>query len=187
MVTDKMFIMRILDNKIHLYYILTAMKIRKILFCFAVLLFTLNLGCPYSFSNQLPNHLKTVAVPLLEDKTFEFGLKERFTNSIIDQFMQSNVLKVTDLQHADSVFKGVIKSYKKQASSYDSDEKVKAYEIVIKIEIEFKDLKKDKIIYKNSNYTARAQYNIGGSEEEAKNVLVSDTAKKLVQEALTTW
>jgi len=150
-------------------------------------LILLGASCPYSFTNQLPSHLKTVSVPLFEDNTYEFGLKERLTNAVIDQFMQSNVLKVTDLQHADSVFKCNIKSYKKNVYSYDSDEKVKSYELTLKLEIEFRDIKKDKVIYKNMSYIGKTSYSAGGSEDDAKLVLISDTAKKIVTEAITQW
>ena len=161
----------------------------RVLFYFVLFIFFLlfSVACPYSFNNQLPKHLKTIAVPLFADKTFEFGLKERLTNSIIKQFMETNALKVTDLQHADSVFKGTIKSYKKSVASYDSNEKVNEWELKITVSVEFKDLKKDKVIYKKKNKSLTIRYSEGGDEEENKNVLISNLAKELVKEALTTW
>src|SRR5215510_11536148 len=71
---------------------------------------TCTLGC-YSFrGGSVPSHLKTVAVPLFDDQSgsAEPGLREKFTNKLIDRFRQDNSLQVTDKTRSDSAVEGVI-------------------------------------------------------------------------------
>ncbi|MCH7954892.1 MAG: hypothetical protein IIC40_04020, partial [Candidatus Marinimicrobia bacterium] len=43
---------------------------------------TVVIGCgPYSFSgSSIPSHIKSVAIPIFENETAEFGIKEKVTD-----------------------------------------------------------------------------------------------------------
>ena len=54
-------------------------------------------GCfRYSFSGAVPSHLKTIAVPLLDNQTAEFGIAERITDQLISEFQRDNTFKIAD-------------------------------------------------------------------------------------------
>ncbi len=64
-------------------------------------------GCfRYSFSGAVPSHLKTIAVPLLDNQTAEFGIAERITDQIIGEFQRDNTFKIADPGNSDSILKG---------------------------------------------------------------------------------
>ncbi|HTR98852.1 MAG TPA: hypothetical protein VML00_03820, partial [Bacteroidota bacterium] len=61
-------------------------------------------GCVYSFTGaSVPAHLKTVAIPLVDDQSGfgEPGLREKFTNELIQLFTSDNSLEVVDRGTAD--------------------------------------------------------------------------------------
>ncbi|RKY83165.1 hypothetical protein DRP98_07780, partial [candidate division KSB1 bacterium] len=64
-------------------------------------------GCAYySFSgNTLPSYIKTVAIPLFEDQTSEFGIKEKLTDALISEFTRDNTLKISSQDEADSIIR----------------------------------------------------------------------------------
>ncbi|MDQ7053571.1 MAG: hypothetical protein Q9P14_11980 [candidate division KSB1 bacterium] len=44
-------------------------------------------GCGvYSFSGSAYPHIKSIAIPLLEDRTAEFGVRENLTNALVEAF-----------------------------------------------------------------------------------------------------
>ncbi|UCE05762.1 MAG: hypothetical protein JSW07_19560, partial [bacterium] len=43
----------------------------------------------YSFSgSSLPSHIRTIAVPMFENRTTEFGVREDITDALINEFTQ---------------------------------------------------------------------------------------------------
>ena len=80
---------------------------------------------PYSFSGSaLPSYIKTVAVPIFEDRTAEFGIKEALTDAIIERITQDNTLKISDRRRADSVLDGTVLRIEDRAGAYNRDEQV---------------------------------------------------------------
>ncbi|MDH3253187.1 MAG: LPS assembly lipoprotein LptE, partial [Ignavibacteria bacterium] len=67
-------------------------------------------GC-YSFTGaSVPSHLKTLAIPLVDDQSGfgEPNLRETFTTTLIRAFTNDNTLQVADRGAADAVLEGVL-------------------------------------------------------------------------------
>src|SRR4030042_2701813 len=97
-----------------------------------IILLSLLLGhCGYySFSGStLPSYLKTIAIPVFDDKTAEVGVRESITDVLIQEFTKDNTLKIADTRNADSVLEGTIISIRDQAGAYDANEQVKDIKI----------------------------------------------------------
>jgi len=102
----------------------------------------------YSFSgSSLPSHLKTIAIPVFEDKTAEFGVRESISEALVTEFTKDNSLKIADPRNADSILEGTIISIRDQAGAYDTDEVVKDIKVVITIDVKFSDVKKRTAIW----------------------------------------
>ncbi len=102
---------------------------------------------PYSFSGTSLPHIKTVAIPIFQDQTAEFGIKEKLTEAVIDEFTRDNTLKITDRRNADSVIEGTILSVVDEAGTFTKGEKVKDIKVFITVKVKYEDLKKRKIIW----------------------------------------
>src|SRR6185369_13891210 len=71
-------------------------------------------GCGYTASPALlPQHLKTVAIPVFENATPEVRIEEEITNAVILRFIQDNHLKIVDEKTANSVIRGKVTQYRK--------------------------------------------------------------------------
>lgn len=104
----------------------------------------------YSFSGSLPSHLKTIAIPLFDDQTAEFGLKEELTDAIIEQFTKDNSLKIADRGLADAVLEGTISSIRDQTGGYDRDENVQDMKVYVTVRVKCMDMKKRKVMWEGS-------------------------------------
>ena len=110
----------------------------------------LTAGCGiYSFSGSLAPHLKTVAIPLFEDNTAEFGVKETLTDAVIEEFTNDNTLKIADLRNADSVVKGKIVRVADQHGAFTAAEQVQEIKVYITVQVIFEDLKKRQTLWED--------------------------------------
>jgi len=105
--------------------------------------FALSTCGPYSFSgSSVPSHIKTIAVPLFEDQTTEFGIKEKLTDAIIEEITRDNSMKIANESMANAIVYGKIISVTDQAYDYNADEQVQSYRVNVTVEVEVRDVKK---------------------------------------------
>jgi hypothetical protein len=91
---------------------------------------------PYSFSGGRTALVQTVAVPVFENRTTEFGLPENLTAGIIKGFVDDNQIKVADAETAEAVLTGAIVEYKRRAYSFDETDRVNEYIVEIWVDAE---------------------------------------------------
>jgi len=159
---------------------------KKALSCFqAFLTFGAILACqsgcgPYSFSSSGASHLKTVAVPIFQDQTSEFGIKEKLTEEVIELFTRDNTLRLTDRRNADSLIEGRIVRVNDQAGAFTSGESVKNIKIFITVNIKYEDLKKRKTIWEE----AITEWGTFNPDEETRETGIDEAIGKIATEIL---
>ena len=102
------------------------------------ILFVLSCGY-YSLKGSLPPHLKTVAIPLFENRTPEFGITETLTDAVIDEFVRDGSLQIVDRVGADVVITGTISSVNDRAGAFDQQETVQDIKVYVSVSIECMD------------------------------------------------
>ncbi|RMD98179.1 MAG: hypothetical protein D6814_08055 [Calditrichaeota bacterium] len=142
------------------------------------------MGCgAYSFSGSAYPHIKSIAVPLFADRTAEFGVKEELTNSIIEAFTRDNTLKIADRRNADSILNGTLLSLTERPGAYNRQEQVQEIQVYLTVEIQYKDLKKRKIIWEDK-ITQFGTYVPGDSQKGTREAAISEAISKIVDEVL---
>lgn len=137
----------------------------------------------YSFSGStLPAYIKTVAIPLFENKTSEFGISEKLTDAVIDAFTQDNTLKIVDPSLANALISGEITSVTDRASTFNQQEQVQSYRVYVSVRVEFRDQKKRKILWKAA-LQEWGEYQHSASTEERQKA-IDEAVKKLAEDIL---
>ena len=106
-------------------------------------------GC-YSFTGaSVPAHLKTVAIPLFEDVSGfgEPGLREKFTQKLIDLFRNDNNLEIGERLTADSIVEGTISSVIDAPQVIGGNNIITTRKITITIRATYTDMKLRKKIW----------------------------------------
>lgn len=113
------------------------MKYRIILNIVPLLSLLTLLSCsPYSFSgSSVPGHIKTIAIPLLENNTAEFGLTEQVTDALLDDFIKENILQIVDQDDSDSVMRGTILKVSDVPYTFNENEEVQEFRVTISAKI----------------------------------------------------
>ncbi len=149
------------------------------------------LACgPYSFSGSGNPNIKTVAVPVFNDQTAEFGIKEQLTNTIIELFTRDNNLKIADRRTADSIVNGTLLRVVEQAGVYTKSEQVQEIRVTLTVHIKYEEVKKRKVIWEE-DLTQFGTYTPGdassGDRRSAISQAVAKIAEEVINKSVTGW
>ncbi len=138
--------------------------------------------CIYSFTGAaVPPHLKTIAVPVADDKSGagEPGLRELLTNQLTQKLIDDNTFNVTERTNADAVLECTITSLSDAPAVVTAGESVTSRRITISVKVIYRDMVQKKTIYDKS-FSNYGDYSPGGSIEDRKKAI--ETAIDLITE-----
>lgn len=110
-------------------------------------------GCfRYSFSGAVPGHIKTIAVPLFENRTAEYGVVEQITDELILVLQKDNTLKIMDEDDADSILHGTLLRIEDVPYTYEGEGEaqnfsVGEYKLTLIVNLEYYDQVKGEVIW----------------------------------------
>lgn len=138
---------------------------------------------PYSFSASGTSNFKTVAVPLFEDRTSEFGVKEQITDAIIAQFNRDNTLKIADRRTAESVIIGTLLKVEERAGAFSREENVQEIRVYVTVTIKYDDSKKRRTIWEEQ-ITQFGAYTPSGAGSNDRTDALKDAIDKIALQVL---
>jgi len=104
---------------------------------FVSIMIAMVLSCSYySLKGSLPPHLETVAIPLFENQTPEFGMSETLTDAIINEFIRDGSLKIADRNSSDVLLTGSIVNVSTRAGAFDQQEVVEDVKVYITVRVQ---------------------------------------------------
>ncbi len=142
-------------------------------------------GCPYSFTGaSVPPHLRTIAIPIVEDQS-GFGdatLRDQFSRKLQQMFVNDATLQPSDRTHADSMLEGVITSVKDAPVVVEGGDQVSKRRITITAHMIFRDLKLRKKVWEK-DFSQWGDYASGGGLTQ-RNEGISEALRKLTEDIL---
>lgn len=142
-------------------------------------------GCPYSFTGaSVPKHLKTIAIPLIDDQSGfgEAGLREQFTTELTNMFISDNSLAVADRTTADSILEGIITSVSDAPSVVAQGEAVTKRRITMTVKYTYEDKVLRKKIWEKT-FSQWGDYDSGGGLSQ-RTAGLTDAIKKISEDVL---
>ncbi len=141
-------------------------------------------ACGYQVAgraSRLPPDIKTIAVPIFVNDTPKFRVEQKISAAVTREFIERTRFRVTaNPSEADAVLKGTVRATTMQ--------------VQVTAIIELVDLHTQKVLFSNSNYVFREQYQINPNtsvlfeeEEPALDRLSRDLARTLVTEILENY
>lgn len=162
------------------------MNIRRCLLTVTLLVLA---GCgPYSFSPGGRGAFKTIAIPLFENQTSEYGIRELLTEGVINRFIQDGGMSVVNERNADAVLRGVIVEYRREPFTYDASERVKEYRVTITIQARLEDPTKRSVVWEEK---ALSQWGVfqaeGEGDDDGKRRAIEKLAEDIVNRTVKGW
>jgi outer membrane lipopolysaccharide assembly protein LptE/RlpB len=154
----------------------------------AIILALSSLGCGvYSFSGSMRSGMKSIAVPVFENKSVEYGIAEELTAGVVDRFVSDNTLKVVPRAKADVVLEATIQSYERVAYTYDENDQVQEYKVNISVAARL--AKSDgEVVWEDGSLTAFGIYKADAeTEDEGKSRAIEKIAEDMVNRTVRDW
>ncbi len=132
----------------------------KIFFSHRVLILFLLLsfwGCGYQIrgyqiqkrGSSLPSDIQSVAIPVFANRTVQTGIEREITRLLIEKFVATKSLAVTEVKLADAVLTGTIKSFVTFPVAVTSGTQITTeYRATITVEVIFQRQRDGKILWK---------------------------------------
>jgi len=152
-------------------------------------------GCAYIPKSVLPEHIKGVAVGIFENRTFEYGLEDKLTDAVIEEFILDGRLEVVDQSRADALLTGVIAEYLREPLSYDEYALAEEYRVYLKVDVTMKDLTTGEVLWTQEGMEGSDSYWVSDkagieeveTEEEGIQRAIDDLAKDILNHAIEGW
>ncbi len=132
---------------------------------FAVMFFGLSSSCGYHTAGhvaQLPESVRTIAVPAFKNQTLTYRIEQALTASVIHEFTTRTRYRViSDAgDDADAVLRGTVLSTVASPLTYDTASgRVASVLVVVSLKVVLTD-RNGKVLYQNPAYLFREQYEV---------------------------
>ncbi len=120
-----------------------------------------------------------MAIPVFENVTTEPGLEQELTQEVTREFVLDNTLQVVPEARADAALYGRIVHYENRVFGYDAKGETQQYEVIVAVEIEFKDLVKRKTLWKEESMIGRTTYFVVATTGQVPQNEVSGRAEAI--------
>jgi len=156
------------------------------------LMATLWLGsCGYSLQGNLPDHIKSVAVPVFRNRTTEPGVESTISRAVVNAFTTNGKLRVVSLDAADSMLEGEIIGFEVQSLAFDSRLNLRSYRLAVTMNVRFRDLKKSAMLWEQQGLREVVDFQVAGQvadtvsrEEGAVKQAAVEIGRKVVNHAV---
>jgi outer membrane lipopolysaccharide assembly protein LptE/RlpB len=148
-------------------------------------------GCGYTLQGNLPDHLKTVTVPVFKNRTTEPGAENTITAAVINAFTTNGRLKVVSADRADCILDGEVTGYQVQSLTYDSKLNLRSYRLTVTMNVRFRDLRRTELIWQQDALVENVTFDVAGQvadtisrEEGAVKQAALEIGRKIVNRAV---
>jgi len=119
-------------------------------------------GCGYSTRGSLPDHIKTVAVPIFKNRTLEPGVESAITSGVVNAFSSGGRVKVVPLDEADAILEGEVVSYSLDGLTFDRNANVRAYRLRLVLNVEFRDVRRSAMLWRQEGLQETSDFQVAG-------------------------
>ncbi|MCX8118990.1 MAG: LPS assembly lipoprotein LptE [Desulfobacterota bacterium] len=141
------------------------------------------MGCGYHLvgkETHLPPEIRSLAIPLFANKTFEPGIEVPFTQGFLREFIQDRRMRVTAREEADSILEGVIKAFQISSSSYDRSGVAQEYQVTVVLDLTLR-MKNGEVLWVEKDLSDSRFY------RASANVLLTESNKAAAIQSLARW
>ena len=151
----------------------------------------------------LPVRIKTIAIPVFDNKTPYYSINEDLTTKTIEKFIQNGRLTVGDAKTADCLLKGEIVKYWIVPLSYNENDVVEQKQLKVIVNLALLDAQNENVVLWEETWReTQAGTEIGGivkevrffvsgetaeTEEDARARIVEELAEEIVKRTIYGW
>ena len=150
-------------------------------------------GCAYTFNpSNIPGHIKTLEVPVVENQTLEVELSDQLTTALTERFVEDNTLRVVQTD-ADAFLECVVTGYENRVFGFNQDQVANEYVVILAVNMTLRDRVKSKEIWSEEQVRGQATYFLDGSgegvttEDEARTLAIKQIVDFAISKTVEGW
>jgi len=144
-------------------------------------------GCGYSFRGNLPDHIKTVAVPVFTNRTSEPAVESSLTSAVIEAYARNGRLRVVKPEEADAILDGEVVGYSVQSIAFDNQANVRQYRLLVTMNLKLRDVRRNAVLFEQQGLREKSDFQVQGAvsqtigaEEGAVRAAATEIARSIV-------
>lgn len=144
-------------------------------------------ACGYSFRGNLPDHIKTVAVPVFTNKTSEPAVEGLLTSAVVAAFASNGRLRVVKPADADAILDGEVVGYSVSSIAYDNQANVRVYRLQVTMNLKLRDVRRNSVLFEQQDLRESSDFRVLGAvsqtigaEEGAVRTAATEIARSIV-------
>lgn len=146
----------------------------------------------YSFKSSYRDDIRTIAVPIFENNTYEHGLELDLTEAIIKEIHRSTPWKVTSREMAETTLTGAITDADlRKLSTQRRSGLVQELAVDLAVRFEWREVRSGQVLVARRNFRAAEPFvpSRGAQErlEAGQRSAIDQMAKDLVAELRSSW
>jgi hypothetical protein len=145
-------------------------------------------GCGiYTFNPGGKSDIEAIAVQRFENSTDEYGLASQVTDLVIDAFLADGTMKVVSEDNADAVLIGKLVGYEHEPLTYDENDQVTRYEVIMSFDIALKKPNSDDDIW-SQRIRQQGSYDTDEqTEEDGRQQAIQLLIDAIIDKTIRSW
>ena len=146
-------------------------------------------GCGYSARPMTREGVRTVYVPIFENRTFRRGLEFDLTREVVDKINQKTQLKIAEKDTADTLLRGEIVEVRQREIVRNEPLKPEEVRVLVCASVTWVDRRTNQVLMKQQNVQSPAEYIVSRRQDftSASKEAMSDLAEKIVNLMEEAW
>lgn len=139
----------------------------------------------------LPQYVRKLAVRPFINETQQFGLEDKLTLRVVDEFIRDGRFPIVNEENADGYLTGAIKRYILEPLSYDANNVAQQFKLWVLVDVYFYDKVAKETLWKEPNmegvqrYYAKTVDPINGmTEEEAREAIWDKLSRDIARRTI---
>lgn len=146
----------------------------------------------YAFQSTFPEGVKTVAVPVFENETFDTGVEAALTEAVIKELQRSSGLRVVQGGGADTTLRAIVTgSEMRRLSTQSETGLVQELGVTLTVDFDWRDNRSGKVLVSRRGFAAADTFVPARPSNErletGRNGAVQRLAGDLVAELRSNW
>jgi hypothetical protein len=119
-------------------------------------------GCGYGTRGSLPDHIKTVEVPIFKNRTLQPGVDSAITSGVVNAFSSGGKVKVVPIDQADAILEGEVVAYSLDGISFDANAITRAYRLRLVLNVQFRDVRRSEMLWRQEGLQETSDFQVSG-------------------------
>jgi len=136
----------------------------------------------------LPDHPMSIAIPLAVNKTYEYGVEERVTDILVQEFIRDGRLQVVPADKADLRLETVIDRYRLKTVSVNEQEQAVVFNLDTRLKVTLKDRRTGKVLFQDEPFEESGVFFLSNQPQSRREEQIYiRLAESIISQLLEGW